>query len=217
MPKRLPGEATDSESDPEPEAPLGPLEPRRCRVHGPGFSGAAAGQPVKLTLTARDANGKRIREGGAHVLVMVEPQAPPPAPAPGAAPLPDDADAEPIQAEISDHGDGTYTALYTAPYKGLYQVCAGWRRRREPGGRCMQPAWLADALVCSRVLTPAPVHPPAPHTNDSCTLKWTASRWATRPIQSTSLHPSRPSQATQAPAPRPPTPAPAARDCRRPC
>lgn len=124
VPERRPGEDTDSESDAEPEAPLGPLEPRRCRVHGPGFSGGAAGQPVKLTLTARDANGKRVREGGAHVLVMVEPQAPPPPP-PGAPPLPEDEEGEPIQAEVTDHGDGTYTAVYTAPYKGLYQARAG--------------------------------------------------------------------------------------------
>ena len=117
VPERQPGDS-DSDSDAEPEAPLGPLDPARCRVHGPGFSGGAAAAPVKLTLTARDANGKRIREGGAHVLVMVEPPR-----VPGAEEEP-----EPIQAEVTDHGDGTYTAVYAVPAKGNYQV-----RRVLPG------------------------------------------------------------------------------------
>ncbi|KAI7837107.1 hypothetical protein COHA_009055 [Chlorella ohadii] len=111
VPDRQPGDS-DSDSDAEPEAPLGPLDPARCRVHGPGFSGGAAGQPVKLTLTARDANGKRIREGGAMVLVMVEPPR-----TPGVEEEPDA-----IEAEVTDHGDGTYTAVYTVPSKGNYQL-----------------------------------------------------------------------------------------------
>ncbi|KAI3434787.1 hypothetical protein D9Q98_002845 [Chlorella vulgaris] len=101
-----------SESDGEPEKPPGPVDASRCRAHGPAFSGAAACQPVKMTITARDSSGKRIREGGAHILVMVEPTA-----APGAAEEP-----EPIQAEVSDHGDGTYTATYSVPTKGNYQL-----------------------------------------------------------------------------------------------
>lgn len=101
-----------SESDGEPEKPPGPVDASRCRAHGPAFSGAAACQPVKMTITARDSSGKRIREGGAHILVMVEPTA-----ALGAAEEP-----EPIQAEVSDHGDGTYTATYSVPTKGNYQV-----------------------------------------------------------------------------------------------
>ncbi|PRW57698.1 RNA recognition motif-containing isoform 1 [Chlorella sorokiniana] len=111
VPERQPGDS-DSDSDAEPEAPLGPLDPARCRVHGPGFSGGAAGQPVKLTLTARDANGKRIREGGAMLLVMVEPPR-----APGQEEEPDA-----IEAEVTDHGDGTYSAVYTVPAKGNYQL-----------------------------------------------------------------------------------------------
>lgn len=125
VPDRQPGDS-DSDSDAEPEAPLGPLDPARCRVHGPGFSGGAAGQPVKLTLTARDANGKRIREGGAMVLVMVEPPR-----TPGVEEEPDA-----IEAEVTDHGDGTYTAVYTVPSKGNYQVC-------QPGLPC-----LCNCLAC---------------------------------------------------------------------
>ncbi|EFN57239.1 expressed protein [Chlorella variabilis] len=109
------GVERDSEEDEDqaaPEQPPGPIDASRCRAHGPGFSGASACQPVKLTITARDSAGKRIREGGAHILVLVEPTA-----APGAAEEP-----EPIQAEVVDHGDGTYTASYAVPTKGNYQL-----------------------------------------------------------------------------------------------
>lgn len=132
VPDRQPGDS-DSDSDAEPEAPLGPLDPARCRVHGPGFSGGAAGQPVKLTLTARDTNGKRIREGGAHVLVMVEPPR-----APGAQEEPDA-----IEAEVTDHGDGTYTVVYTVPAKGNYQVCPACLA----GGATVMPAMRCSACT----------------------------------------------------------------------
>lgn len=123
VPERRPGDSDSELSEderPDADAPPGPLDPARCRVHGPGFGGGAAGQVVKLTLTARDAAGKRIREGGAHVLVLVEP------PAGGAASASDD-EPEPIQAEVQDHGDGTYSATYAVPAKGTYQA-----RRRGP-------------------------------------------------------------------------------------
>lgn len=206
VPERQPGDS-DSDSDAEPEAPLGPLDPARCRVHGPGFSGGAAGQPVKLTLTARDANGKRIREGGAMVLVMVEPPR-----APGAEEEPDA-----IEAEVTDHGDGTYTAVYTVPTKGNYQVrwaawcgcstvqptawsCAGQcatcsaGRGHAPVHHACRLARVAAALHVARF---APLrsprhssrHPPTlPH---SCTSRWMATQWATLRTQSSSRRPSR--------------------------
>lgn len=113
IPKEL-SDSEDSDAEGEADAPPGPPDPERCKAHGPGFSGAAAGQPVKLTITARDAAGKRVREGGAHILVMVEPVAPP-----GTA---EGEEPEAIQAQVEDHGNGTYTAVYTVPSKGNYQV-----------------------------------------------------------------------------------------------
>jgi hypothetical protein len=111
------GREIDSESEDEvqPEQPPGPIDPSRCRAHGPGFSGSSAGQTVKLIITARDSAGKRIREGGAHVLVMVEPPT-----APGTT------EADAIEAEVVDHSDGTYTASYSVPTKGNYQVGGLW-------------------------------------------------------------------------------------------
>ncbi|KAL4434070.1 hypothetical protein ABPG75_000511 [Micractinium tetrahymenae] len=113
----IPKELSDSEAssdEGEADAPPGPPDAARCRAHGAGFSGAAAGAPVSLTITCRDAAGKRVRDGGAFILVMVEPVAPPGA-APGEEP-------EPIQAEVKDHGNGTYTASYEVPSKGNYQL-----------------------------------------------------------------------------------------------
>ena len=115
IPKEVDSE--DSDSEEEPEAPPGPPDAAHCKAQGPGFSGAAAGQPVKLTIMARDAAGKRVREGGAHILVMVEPV--------GAAPAADGGEAEAIEAEVEDHSNGTYTAIYSVPSKGNYQVRGG--------------------------------------------------------------------------------------------
>ncbi len=112
IPKEL-SDSEDSSDEGEPDAPPGPPDAARCRAHGPGFSGAAAGAPVSLTITCRDAAGKRVREGGAFILVMVEATAPPGGEEP-----------EPIQAEVKDHGNGTYTASYEVPSKGNYQVGA---------------------------------------------------------------------------------------------
>lgn len=116
IPKEL-SDSEDSSDEGEADAPPGPPDAARCRAHGPGFSGAAAGAPVSLTITCRDATGKRVREGGAFILVMVEPTVPP-GTASGEEP-------EPIQAEVKDHGNGTYTASYEVPSKGNYQVGKG--------------------------------------------------------------------------------------------
>lgn len=113
IPKEL-SDSEDSSDEGEADAPPGPPDAARCRAHGPGFSGAAAGAPVSLTITCRDATGKRVREGGAFILVMVEPTVPP-GTAAGEEP-------EPIQAEVKDHGNGTYTASYEVPSKGNYQL-----------------------------------------------------------------------------------------------
>jgi arginine/serine-rich splicing factor 12 len=122
-------DSEEDESEAEAARPPGDLDASRCRAHGPGFSGGAAGAPVKLTITARDSSGKRIKTGGAHVLVMVEPVA-----APGAVEEP-----EPIQAEVQDHGNGNYTASYAVPSKGNYEV--RFSTGDEVGKGRGQPGW----------------------------------------------------------------------------
>lgn len=106
---------SDTESDSEPDEaslPPGPIDPQRCAVTGPGFSGGAAGAAIKLVVTAKDSTGKRIREGGAEVAVFLEPGD-------------RSAHQERIDAEVTDHKDGTYTAVYTVPIKGSYKVGGG--------------------------------------------------------------------------------------------
>eukprot|EP00887_Chlorella_sp_A99_P003421 scaffold7.g3421.t1 len=100
-------DSSSSESEPdEEELPPGPLEPERCSAHGPGFAGGAAGAPVKLTITSKDERGKRIREGGAYVRVGVEPTG----------------GGERLEAEVTDHANGQYTAVYAVPAKGNYKL-----------------------------------------------------------------------------------------------
>ncbi|PSC73143.1 RNA recognition motif-containing isoform 1 isoform A [Micractinium conductrix] len=145
IPKEVDSE--DSDSEEEPEAPPGPPDAAHCKAQGPGFSGAAAGQPVKLTIMARDAAGKRVREGGAHILVMVEPV--------GAAPAADGGEAEAIEAEVEDHSNGTYTAIYSVPSKGNYQLHI--EVNSEPMGGSPFPIFFS---------APAPA-PPAPTAQDA--------------------------------------------------
>ena len=108
-------ESSDSEDEAiaAAAAPAGPLDPDRCTVSGSGFAGGSAGTPMTMVITARDAAGRRIREGGAYVLVMLEPASPA------------SSEVAPIEAAVTDHGDGTYSAAYTVPAKGNYEVRRG--------------------------------------------------------------------------------------------
>jgi hypothetical protein len=73
---------------------------------GPGLAGGAAGVRAAVTITARDAARRRVREGGqgAEVVVVVRP-----ARAGGGG--------EEIVAEVSDRGDGSYVAIYEVKEK----------------------------------------------------------------------------------------------------
>uniref|UniRef100_A0A1D1ZP90 Uncharacterized protein n=2 Tax=Auxenochlorella protothecoides TaxID=3075 RepID=A0A1D1ZP90_AUXPR len=102
--------STSSDEEPdESQLPPGPIDPSRCSATGPGFSGGSSGMPVKMVITAKDSAGRRIRDGGAYVLVTLDKPAPT-----GSVVV--------ARAEVTDHGDGTYTALYTCPSKGSYQL-----------------------------------------------------------------------------------------------
>jgi hypothetical protein len=106
-------EEEDSDSDDEDRPPpkeIGDVDPSRCKVSGPGFSGAAAGVPVPLYLHAHDAWGRRLTKGGDEVVVRVTPASSSMAVS-GA-----------INVNVVDNGNGTYTASYTAPVKGNYFI-----------------------------------------------------------------------------------------------
>jgi len=121
---------TDVEESDE-DVPAGPIDPERCVANGPGISGAEAGAPVNVIIVARDSNNHRVREGGAHVFVCVEPTGP------GAR------DAEPIEAKVTDHGNGTYTAQYAVPSKGNYELSI--EVNGEPIGASPFPVFFSAA------------------------------------------------------------------------
>ena len=104
--------SSDDDSSDIPPVPLtpGPLDPEQCTVAGRGFTGGAAGAPLSLSVTSKDARGARIKEGSAHVLVSLERT---------------DTAEEVVRVEALDNKDGTYTATYTAPPRGDYKV-RGW-------------------------------------------------------------------------------------------
>jgi hypothetical protein len=103
-------EDSEPESSAEEEDDLvGPVDPDSCIASGPGVTGGAAGTPLTVKVQARDDAGKKVLEGGAYVQVLVRPST---------APL----NAEPIAADITDNGDGTYSGVYTVPTKGDYEI-----------------------------------------------------------------------------------------------
>jgi hypothetical protein len=69
-----------------------------------------AGTPAIVTVTARDSNRRRITEGGDEVSVIVHPG------------LGCGKDAEPVTADITDRGDGSYVAKFTVPCKGNWKI-----------------------------------------------------------------------------------------------
>lgn len=116
--RALSGSESESEEDTSSEEeedesllPPGPISPARCTATGQGFSGGPSGAPVKMVITAKDRAGRRIREGGAYVLVRLQ------VPRPTGPQLA-------AEGEVIDHGDGTYTVTYTCPAKGSYEVRA---------------------------------------------------------------------------------------------
>lgn len=150
--KRTPDSDDSSSSDEEDVVPPGPIEPERCLAHGPGFHGGAAGAQLKLTVVAKDAAGKRIKEGGAQVSVGLEPAG----------------GGERTEAKVTDHGNGNYTAVYSVPTKGNYKArqmggaglaCAAPRRGVQgPAARsilCIRPACL---IPCPPPSSPAALY-----------------------------------------------------------
>ena len=118
VPAGAPAEQEDSEysqpsssSDDEADIPAGPIDPERCTIGGPGFQGGAAQAPVTFYVTAKDARGTRIREGGAYVVVKVTPGSSARA-----------AGAEAVVPDVRDVGDGTYNCTYSVPVRGDYEV-----------------------------------------------------------------------------------------------
>jgi hypothetical protein len=99
----------EDSDDPQPKE-IGEVDPAKCKVSGPGFSGAGAQRPVRLFFHAHDHWGRRLKQGGDELVVRVQP-------ASSSMALPG-----PIEVAMVDNGNGTYAATYTAPQKGNYFV-----------------------------------------------------------------------------------------------
>ncbi len=102
---------SSSSDEDETDLPPGPIDPERCTMGGPGYQGGAAQAAVTFYVTAKDARGTRIREGGAYVVVRVTPGTSARA-----------AGAEPVSPDVRDAGDGTYICTYSVPARGDYEV-----------------------------------------------------------------------------------------------
>lgn len=74
------------------------------------MAGGAAGTPAVLTITARDSSNRRVTTGGNALSVVVFPRQ-------GVG-----ADVQPVTADVTDRGDGSYVARFTVPVKGNYMI-----------------------------------------------------------------------------------------------
>jgi hypothetical protein len=101
---------------------------------GPGLAGGAAGVRAAITITARDASRRRVREGGqgAEVVVTVRPAG--------------RGGGEAIVAEVTDRGDGSYVAIYQVGGAG------GWGGRGCLYGPLVVQAGAALLCVARRQL-----------------------------------------------------------------
>lgn len=91
----------------EPLFPLLKLFGRRTQPVG--TAGGAAERPAHFYITAKDSRGTRIKDGGAYVVVTAR------AVGPGAT-------SPPVHGSVKDNKDGSYTATYTVPSRGNYEV-----------------------------------------------------------------------------------------------
>ena len=64
---------SDSDTDRAPPREIGEVDPAKCKVSGPGFSGSGACAPVSLYLYAHDHYGRRLKGGGDEVVVRISP------------------------------------------------------------------------------------------------------------------------------------------------
>ncbi|CAH9142215.1 unnamed protein product [Cuscuta epithymum] len=88
--------------------PIGPLDPNKCTAAGPGIAGGAACAPSTFTVVTKDADGRKLLNGGAQVRVKV---------APGVG-----VGGSEQEGIVKDMNDGTYSVTYVVPSRGNYMV-----------------------------------------------------------------------------------------------
>lgn len=109
--------ASDEEEDEDAEErerrwlaqkPIGPVDPNKCTAAGAGIAGGTACAAATFIMVTKDADGRKIPNGGAQVKVRVSP---------GVGVGGSDQDGI-----VKDLGDGTYSITYVVPKRGNYMV-----------------------------------------------------------------------------------------------
>ncbi|KAB5516185.1 hypothetical protein DKX38_026833 [Salix brachista] len=98
---------SDSEEDLA-NKPVGPVDPNKCTAAGGGIAGGTACAPATFMVVTKDADGRKVPNGGAVIKVRVSPGV--------------GVGGTEQEGIVKDMGDGTYTVTYVVPKRGNYMV-----------------------------------------------------------------------------------------------
>ena len=139
-------------------AATGPAVASLCTAKGAGIGGGTAGVPASFVVEAFDVQGRRVRDGGAAVVVRVVPTGATahtlanPAPESGLQPL---AAVSPESVLVRDAKDGSYHVSYTVPMRGDYAVAVTFDGVPISGSPF--PVFFAGSATPLPVLAAAPL------------------------------------------------------------
>lgn len=105
------GFSSDSESEEAEDLsskPIGPVEPAKCVAAGAGIAGGTACAPSSFVVVTKDADDRKVPNGGAQIKVKVSPGV--------------GVGGSEQEGMVKDMGDGTYTVTYVVPKRGNYMV-----------------------------------------------------------------------------------------------
>ncbi|CAJ1939090.1 unnamed protein product [Sphenostylis stenocarpa] len=88
--------------------PIGPVDPAKCTAAGTGIAGGTACAPSSFVVVAKDADERKVSNGGAQIKVRVTPGL--------------GVGGSEQEGIVKDMGDGTYTVTYVVPKRGNYMV-----------------------------------------------------------------------------------------------
>ncbi|CAA0838636.1 RNA recognition motif (RRM)-containing protein [Striga hermonthica] len=104
--------SSDSDDDDdrasEMKSSVGPVDPSRCTAQGAGIAGGTACVAATFTVVTKDAEGRKVVQGGAQVKVRVSPDV--------------GVGGDEQNGIVKDMGDGSYSVTYVVPKRGSYMV-----------------------------------------------------------------------------------------------
>lgn len=111
-----PEKPADSDSEEEEEEaeedlankPVGPVDPAKCTAAGAGIAGGTACSAATFIVATKDADGRKVPQGGAQIKVKVSPGV--------------GVGGTEQEGIVKDMGDGSYTVTYVVPKRGNYMV-----------------------------------------------------------------------------------------------